>query len=210
LIVMLLMLLVIIRLIASSDDPGETRDIGAPSGNLKESGIELNWVAFDEKSSDESYVIEKMDNSGEYVEVAKVMTRGTLEGLQDYLFMDHDISNELNDYRISIVDGITGDVIEIGKVTVMNTITDYEVKLYPNITTDIATLEVQVSDETQLDVSLMDINGQLILKNFISEGLRGGVYQYKLETGTLNPGTYLLNIRLNENVITEKLIKVSN
>jgi hypothetical protein len=82
--------------------------------------------------------------------------------------------------------------------------------IYPNPFLDHMQLDIQYPAATEAYLQLMDINGQLILKQAVH--LAGGATTIELngpEVNSLSGGVYFLRLQTNDAVISRKLIKMN-
>lgn len=75
-------------------------------------------------------------------------------------------------------------------------ISSSKLQIYPNPIKDYFRIKVK-EDEKILQVRILDISGRIILQTKISN----------IDVGSLNQGTYILEVKTNKKVYTEKLIK---
>jgi len=78
--------------------------------------------------------------------------------------------------------------------------TDYGIKIYPNPTSDLLTIEIDNPDWKLVD--LTSLNGQIIY----STKLEGTSYQ--LDLSSFRKGAYFITIRSRDFVTTRKIIKL--
>ncbi len=60
--------------------------------------------------------------------------------------------------------------------------------------------------ESKVSIELMDLSGKTVLK-LLNDKLEGGQYSYDFQTSTLLPGTYVLNVKVDGKVYTNKMLK---
>ncbi|MEL6133587.1 MAG: T9SS type A sorting domain-containing protein, partial [Bacteroidota bacterium] len=78
-------------------------------------------------------------------------------------------------------------------------ITELDVNLFPNPTTDEATLRVDLPNETEVAFQLYNLNGQLIYES--GEGnFDAGRREWTINTSQLSPGMYIVKVSLNDGV----------
>ncbi len=80
------------------------------------------------------------------------------------------------------------------------------VKLYPNPTSDILYIDASkylIQDKNDIQISLYNSSGSLILKSNIKPGTLN-----ELSLGQIKPGVYIINIEVNGIIASEKIIKV--
>ena len=79
--------------------------------------------------------------------------------------------------------------------------------LVPNPTSSSATAIINLVETTNVNLSVFNINGQLI-KNIATDGaLQAGTHKINLEVDALAAGTYIIQFKSATSVVTQKLIK---
>ncbi len=96
------------------------------------------------------------------------------------------------------------DLIDEVSVGQENVESSFNLKVFPNPAVDNVVLDLGKSEFDKISINIYNANGQLV-KNF---GERSGIAtsQIQLDLDRLPPGTYLLQIKTEEGVFTEKLI----
>lgn len=98
------------------------------------------------------------------------------------------------------------DDINISGVTDVNEATELrDLKLYPNPTRGLATLELDLNQPTSLNIDLLDITGRQV-RNVLSELHASGRREIAVSTGDLAVGMYMLRIQTDLGIRTERLI----
>lgn len=108
------------------------------------------------------------------------------------------ISNEGNNIYID-------DINITGVVSVEETAGIQDLKLFPNPTSDVAHLELQLQSSTSLDIRLIDMTGRTV-KNLLYEDRAGGTRRVSFSTSDLSSGIYAVQIRTDRGTVTERLM----
>lgn len=82
-----------------------------------------------------------------------------------------------------------------------------DIKLYPSMTSDRATLELNILDAAAVQVDVFGLDGQYYGQQ-VNQNLAAGYQSFSLETTQLPAGFYFVRIQVGEGVATEKLIVV--
>jgi hypothetical protein len=80
-----------------------------------------------------------------------------------------------------------------------------DVQLFPNPAHASASLSFFLSEERDIRVYIMDMNGSLLVKNEYGS-LSAGAHSIDLNLGTLDAGTYLVGLYTNESKLFRKLV----
>ncbi len=83
---------------------------------------------------------------------------------------------------------------------------DFSIKLYPNPSSRLTTVEVRSEIAENYSIQLVDLNGRLILKENIKT--ETGYLRFEIDISSYSKGMYVLNIRSSKGVLqSKKLIK---
>ena len=171
---------------SSSDSDGNSNitraqggiDISIPKGQTTKGYNSLSWEARDElagKLAVEYYVIEKRNAIGDFVEIAKLLSKGTVTGVATYIYEDHNVEAELQEYQVRVVTK-DGKTELLGAVVLEDVVTvEGQVRLYPNITTDIANLRIAVEAPTTIKAMVLTMTGEVINATLIDDELLYGL-----------------------------------
>lgn len=139
-------------------------------------------------------------------EVTITITGGV--GPYTYLWSNGAITRDLSgvtaaSYSVNITDAngcITTGIFMVGSVTGISELSQngIAVSLYPNPSTDMATIEV--SKFTISNMRIVNLNGEVVLESEPNQA------KEQINTNTLSSGVYFVKLRVNGNVITKKLV----
>lgn len=80
-----------------------------------------------------------------------------------------------------------------------------ELNIYPNPATDKANIEFQLTEPSNVNIQLTDLQGREVRQ--MNQGdLPAGHYHFTIERGQLNSGVYYLHISIDESIITRSLV----
>lgn len=82
---------------------------------------------------------------------------------------------------------------------------DYQISVYPNPAHDYANVGIHLTNSSSVDISIYDITGKLVYDKK-GDKLAAGKHEINIETATLAPGVYNVNVKTDEDVLKEKLI----
>lgn len=108
----------------------------------------------------------------------------------------------VNQYYCSGADSVNIDVIYCNSIINMNK--DYQVKIYPNPTTDILNVEIEGAKDDNLDMMIFDMQGKLVYSSKIS--FKGNYQLTTINLGDLAKGIYTLRIQGKHIYNIQKLI----
>jgi hypothetical protein len=78
------------------------------------------------------------------------------------------------------------------------------IKVFPNPVSSMATIEYTLHKRSPITISVVDLNGRMIVREQITQG--EGTHQYKLDCGSLPRGMYVVSIQTGNSVQTSKFI----
>jgi len=96
-----------------------------------------------------------------------------------------------------------------GEKSLIGSIVNTELSIYPNPATDIMTLEVMTSSAGIVEVAIMDITGRIVLPARSIAVKADMLKQISLDVSTLQNGTYLVTV-LAEGSITSKIVMIAD
>lgn len=99
-------------------------------------------------------------------------------------------------YKYSNVTGIQNPVVSSAKKI-------HSVEISPNPVSKTLTVRLKLGSSTMMLLDLLEPNGKNI-RQVERKFFTKGEYQFTLDAGRLNPGTYLIHMRTNEDFITKK------
>src|SRR5690606_41900198 len=80
------------------------------------------------------------------------------------------------------------------------------IKVYPNpISEDFINLELNLLETKQVDLSLYDITGKLIVNETYGDMLVGN-HVKQIELSGINNGVYFMTLRMGDEIVTRKII----
>jgi len=200
------------------------------SGSASSKGVSLNWSTSAEIEN-QGFIIDRIQNSEdssqkEWQEIASFTSNKALEGqgsttkTTDYTFSDTQVEDGMTySYRLSDVDykGIRVDhdemIRKITFVTPAQTVLPgvFELMgLYPNPFNPSTTLSYNLSETTDLNVGIYNMQGVLVWYYTYENHPAGDNYKLSwngrdLSGKAVNSGIYLVNIRADGQNLTQKV-----
>jgi len=80
-----------------------------------------------------------------------------------------------------------------------------ELNTYPNPATDKVTIEINLNDQTQVEVLVIDLVGNIVA-NITNQEMNSGLNKIQWNTSDIANGVYLLNVKTNNNTKINKLV----
>lgn len=170
------------------------------TGNKDGSKVKLDWKTASEFNNDR-FEIETSKDNRQFYKIGFTSTKGNSESEQIYVYYDNVPAKGVNFYRIRQVDA---DARSTFSNTVAVTFDEKgdPVITYPNPTKDKMTVEL--AQPTQhLTLQIHSLDGRLIKQKVF-----GAVQRYEtIDTRDLTSGTYLLQVKTDNDVFSVKFIK---
>lgn len=82
---------------------------------------------------------------------------------------------------------------------------DYNFRIYPNPVSTQTWITYELSDRSDVQISLFDLSGREIKKIITNRQLQG-IQKVKMDAASIQPGIYLVVLKVNNQLTTEKLI----
>ncbi len=179
--------------------------------NSEESVTDLFWTTETEDNSSHFEVERSETFEGGYEAIGKVDAAGTSFSRLYYDLKDDQIfESGIYYYRLKLVD-LDGS-FSYSEPIAINVEFDGDdeqkvsLEVYPNPFLTQLTINVNVERESVIEGGFYDAIGQLI-KRVNSQTITAGQTQINVETVDLPAGTYILNMRVDDQVIIEKITK---
>ncbi|MEO9871682.1 T9SS type A sorting domain-containing protein [Ekhidna sp.] len=155
--------------------------------SLDERNAVLEWVTAQEINNDH-FDIEYSNDGIDFLKVGEVEGNGTVSSVSDYAFTHRDLNAGFNFYRLKQVDFDGAfEYSEIKRVSV-GAFEDISVSVYPNPSTDHATVKLNSGAATRIE--LVTLSGT-ILKSVQYEG---GTTEHTFDVSSLKSGMYLIRV----------------
>ncbi len=163
----------------------------------------LNWKTANEVNVD-TYTVEHSFNGVSFSPVGTVAAKnGTAEN--DYTYTDASLAPGLHYYRIRRTDkdGNNG-YSDIKSVRISSTGANVQVRPNPVVGSTLV-LAVSVQQSSKTNIQVMGVDGKVILHENVN--LSTGNNLLNLNISTVPPGIYLVQVQLNDEVVTKKFIR---
>ncbi len=170
-------------------------------------GTKIEWVTATELNGSH-FEIERSDNGENFRQVGRIMAAGVSNDDQVYKYFDQEINMHRNElvqyYRIKMVD-IDGEYKYSGIRAVNFTRSDieFEIKTYPNPTTDFVILELTGLDEISIKrptLSIFSNTGELVKSQVLNSDID------KIETTDLPLSLYYFIIEYRGQKYNQKIV----
>ncbi|MFC5284077.1 N-acetylmuramoyl-L-alanine amidase [Pedobacter alpinus] len=160
--------------------------------------VDLQWQTASETDNKEFIISQSVDGQ-QFNVIGKVLSFGNTTTGNNYVFYDKRPANGINYYRLEQQD-FNGKITDLGVRVVNVSLTDNEVKIYPNPTQDIINVEFVAGLYHQ--IQLIDSNGKILKQILLDSSLT----QTTISLNNIASGIYLL--RLNGNIpLVKRIVK---
>jgi Secretion system C-terminal sorting domain len=171
--------------------------------NLRDEKVQVQWTTSSEINN-ARFNIERSADGRQFTEIATVPAVGNTTG-KTYQWIDDRPLTNLSYYRLSQTD-LDGRKEYFAVKKVMNrSLSDRTLIVAPNPFTTELTAFINVAQAQQVTISLTDINGR-ILKTVYGKYAQGAA-EININTNDLSKGVYLLKIKGEDFMQTQKVIK---
>jgi hypothetical protein len=166
--------------------------------------VNLRWITASEVNSDYFQVERSVDN-GSWQKIATINAKGNTPDISYYSFTDQNpLLNSDNYYRLRQVD-FSGEEHYSRTVTVNIRNASEWLSMSPTLLKQGETIRMALRNEISgnLEIKVTDIQGKIVLEKDFKLGQ--GITQMDLETGTLPPGIYTVQIFSAEGKVVKKI-----
>jgi hypothetical protein len=154
----------------------------------------LTWATASEKDNNK-FVVERSVNGVDFTSVGEVKAAGTSQTVNNYSFLDENVTGSVNYYRIQSVD-MTGKMSASKVVAVASkgTLAANTVGSQLNIVSDV---------DGQATVNVVNLNGQIVATQVIS--LTSGASQHALDFN--QTGLFIVNVTNGKSTVSTKMVR---
>ncbi len=172
-------------------------------------GINLSW-SINSDNHIESYTIEKGTANHEFEAIGNVVAEGSSD-IARYTYLDSSVDGGEGYYYRIKGNTYAGEPIYSAVVYIdvpIGTENELQSLAYPNPVINTITFNVDVQEEgSEVELDLADESGRVLWSNYLlDEGARIGEAAYFVDLSSLNPGIYLIKLRVGRTAKTHKVI----
>lgn len=174
-------------------------------GSEKDNGIVLSWSTATEENSSH-FEIQKSKNGQDWRVIGEVKSHGNSVEEKHYAFNDGNVTEEVNYYRMRMVD--LDETFEYSETIVVRTssVSDskmVEVNIFPNPTANYLNLDFKGASNADMNIRIVNGNGSAVYNGTGTDVERIDVSEYAT-------GTYFLIVDNGKEVQTKRFIKAVN
>ena len=166
----------------------------------KESGgkVELQWSTSQE-TNNKGFSIERATDGINWMVIGSLRGAGSSTIETSYRFIDHIPAEGKNFYRL-VQEDLDG-VRSYSKVVSINMANSQPFSYWVRNNPGKGIFQLSTRSTTKVDLSVIDLTGKILIQRSVNNGL------HQLDLSNYAPGLYLLQMKLNNQLITTKLIK---
>jgi len=175
-------------------------------GFIKSNTAYLNWSTATE-SNNKGFYIERSKDGQNFSSLGFVNGAGNSSQIKNYTYNDvtvKDILATTTYYRLKQVD-LDGKT-SYSKVLKLNLNNTEQWRLYPNPVKDAATVELNLTKASKVNVQVISRDGRIIM-NTDKGILNAGVQQVYINMQSLAKGSYIVRVKTDDDVYTKMVVK---
>lgn len=176
--------------------------------NLKLTKENLNniftWKADFFNGGDRYELVRSTDNMP-YIKVAASSIKGDFQNPGEYRIVDSLAPKSNNNYKL-VLHYFDSSITE-SKVFQTNSADEMHLVMYPNPTTNNLYISVALPNADKLKIQILDMGANVLMTLFETTNSNGS-FQKSIQTNSLKPGIYYLNINGTSESITKQFIKL--
>ena len=166
----------------------------------------LNWQTSSE-SNTSKFEVERSDDGLRFRRVGTVTATGNSNTLREYNFTDKEKAEEINYYRLKVVDRDSKQ--NYSKViTIKKSIIRQDLLILNNPVKDKINIKFAKQPKGVLLFSLSDLSGKIIISKSVESVLQN-VMSINLAGNSVPSGTYILTIRSADETVSKKVVKIN-
>lgn len=169
--------------------------------------VKMKWATAAEINN-EYFTLERSEDGINFEEIGRLPGSGNTSNRRDYEYVDESPLNGESYYRLRQTD-YDGkfEVFDPDHVYLKKKVIDESaLNVWPNPFEEYFDLEIQSEESGKLDISLLSMDGKLIRDESMQMDAPGTRWTFH-DGNSLIPGTYILRIQCNDEVVSRKLIR---
>ncbi|MBP6333983.1 MAG: T9SS type A sorting domain-containing protein [Bacteroidia bacterium] len=169
--------------------------------------VRLYWSTAAEINND-YFTLERSEDGRDWEAIGTLRGSGNTTTQRDYTFVDEDPLNGESYYRLRQTD-YDGkyEIFDPEHVLIKKTVLDdSKITVWPNPFEEKFDLEIESEESGTLTITLLAIDGRTLRNEVVSIDAPGMKWSFQ-EGGDLLPGTYILRLQVNDEVISKKLVR---
>jgi len=169
--------------------------------------VDLSWSTAAEINND-YFTLERSDDGRNYDNIGIVRGSGNTTTQRDYTFTDDSPLNGESYYRLRQTD-YDGkfEIFDPKHISIKkNILEDSKLTIWPNPFSDRFEVEMEAEESGELSISIIGMDGRAIKTESMLMNAPGIRWSFN-DGNNLLPGTYILRLQLNEEVLSRKIVK---
>ncbi len=170
---------------------------------------QLDWSTASEVNSSHFDIERSINNTTDFVQIGKVIAAGNSSTVETYDARDYDIEQGgTYYYRLKQVD-LNGEFSYSKTISIRIEGEPKDgLELYPNPAVDEVNLDIEMSREDLVNVSIWDASGKMLRGGLINRSLGIGSHTEKLNVTDLPAGMYTLVVKIGDTGYNKKLVVI--
>ena len=172
---------------------------------------ELIWIISSEINNEKFILERSLNEEEEFSVIAEIEGKGNSNIESTYNFDDFDVAESgVYLYRLSQQD-YDGTITDLGIIGIrIEKEISSKVEIYPNPNNGQFSMNIDFSNDSEVQVSVYTINGKLVKENALNESIKAGSNRFDLNLTDLSAGSYLIRTKVANASFVKKLFIVNN
>lgn len=163
----------------------------------------LTWTTTQEINTDK-FIVEHSTDGIHYTAIGEVAAAGNSANNIDYSYIDYIPAMGINFYRLRVAER-TGTTKFSAVRSVRNEGTA-DIAVYPNPVKDRMLINITSDKIDKAVISISDMNGRILQAK--SNAITEGINYININTASMDAGTYIIKIQLNDDMVVKKVNKL--
>jgi len=173
------------------------------TGEAIESGNILKWSTAAELDND-FFTLEVSQDGLDFRELTTVDGAGTVSSVQNYSYLDSDVSAGTMYYRLSQTD-FDGTTVRVGIVSISRSESLGYLNVQPVPAADFIDISFNSLEESEVSILISDLSGRILNEQIISAV--HGANSITIDLVNYSSGVYMLSLVNGNETLTKKLVK---
>lgn len=163
---------------------------------------QLEWTTQQELNAS-YFTVERSKDGRNFTGIGRVTAAGNSNIIHHYSFTDINPVKGINYYRLRIVD--KDNLFRLSKTRSIRNAGIADIAIYPNPVKEKLNLNINTDEAARGQIEISDISGKIVYSATIK--IERGNSLLRVAAGTFAAGTYIVKIRLNDDMVVMKFNK---
>jgi len=181
-------------------------ELSSFTANVNSNNVNLAWSTATEKNN-RGFEIQRKTGSGDFQAVGFISGKGTTTEVQNYSFVDKNLSNGTYTYRLKQVD-YDGTYTYSQEVEAsLSTVKSFSLEQnYPNPFNPVTTIKYSLPSQAVVTLKIYNALGENVVTLLNNTTQEAGIHNISFDASNLPSGVYMYSIQAGNNIQSKKML----